>query len=68
MADLRLTQREQTSARNADRRREMDAAIAEGRLVVRQMTADERAASDAGSVERDAARQRTRRSRNHYLM
>jgi hypothetical protein len=68
MADHRLTQREKDTARRAERRKEMDVAIAEGRLVVRQMTADERAVSDAGAGEREAIRQRRRVSRSHYLM
>ena len=67
MADHRLTQREKDAVRKAERLTEMDVAIAEGRMVVRQMTDAERAVSDAGAGERDAVRQRRRKSRSHYL-
>jgi len=67
MAGHRPTQREKDAIRSAERRREMDVAIADGRLVVRQMTVDERAASDAGAGEREAVRRRRGLSRSHYL-
>jgi hypothetical protein len=47
MAYQRPTQRELAAARKVVRQEEMDRAIAEGRLTVRTMTADERAQSDA---------------------
>jgi hypothetical protein len=47
MAYQRPTQRELAVARKAVRQQEMDLAIAEGRLTVRTMTAEERVQSDA---------------------
>jgi hypothetical protein len=47
MAPRRPTQSEIAAARKAERQEEMDRAIAAGKLVVRQMTPAERAASDA---------------------
>ena len=47
MASTRPSQRDMAAARKAARREDMDRAIAEGRLVVRKMTAEERAQSDA---------------------
>jgi hypothetical protein len=47
MAYQRPSQREREAARTLERQREMDRAIAEGRLTVRPMTAEERAQSDA---------------------
>jgi hypothetical protein len=58
MAHSRPTQRDLAAARNADRRAAMDLAIAEGRLVVRTMTAEERDQADA----RWAAAQARRRA------
>jgi hypothetical protein len=46
MAHQRPTQRELAAAKKAARQHDMDRAIAEGRLVVRKMTAEERAQSD----------------------
>jgi hypothetical protein len=43
MAHQRPTQRELAAAKKATRQQDMDRAIAEGRLVVRKMTAEERA-------------------------
>jgi hypothetical protein len=43
----RPSQRDLAEAKKAARQQDMDAAIADGRLVVRQMTAEERAQSDA---------------------
>ena len=43
----RPTQRDLAAARKAERQKDMDRAIAEGRLTVRSMTAEERAQSDA---------------------
>jgi hypothetical protein len=43
----RLTQRQLAKARNVVRREEMDCAVAEGRLIIRRMTAHERDQSDA---------------------
>jgi len=47
MAMNRPTMRQLSAARNRERREQMQVAIAEGRLTVRQMTADERQKSDA---------------------
>ena len=47
MASTRPSQRDMAAARKAARREDMDRAIAEGRLVIRKMTAEERAQSDA---------------------
>jgi len=47
MAYQRPTQRELAAARKVERQDEMDRAIAEGRLTVRKMTADERVQADA---------------------
>jgi len=47
MATRRPTQSEIAAAKKVERQDEMDAAIASGRLVVRQMTPEERAESDA---------------------
>ena len=47
MAYQRPTQKELAAARKLVRQQELDRAIAEGRLTVRTMTAEERAQSDA---------------------
>ena len=47
MAPPRPSQRDIEAAKKAERQKEMDNAIASGRLVVRQMTPEERAQSDA---------------------
>ena len=47
MANPRRSQRERDDAKNAVRRKEMEDAIAEGSIVVRQMTPEEREKSDA---------------------
>jgi len=47
MAPPRPSQRDIEAAKKAERQKEMDSAIASGRLVVRQMTPEERAQSDA---------------------
>lgn len=62
MASPRPTQRELAAVRQAGRRAEMESAIAEGRLIVRQMTTLEREQSEARFV---AAQKRgvTRRRR-----
>lgn len=58
MAIKRRTTRELADERNSKRREEMHAAIAEGRLTVRQMTATEREGAEAhraaGQIERAA--------------
>jgi hypothetical protein len=56
MAYRRPTQRELAAARKVVRLEEMDRAIAEGRLIVRTMTAEERAQSDAQSTAAARAR------------
>jgi hypothetical protein len=50
MAMNRPTMRQLSDARNRKRREEMQVAIAEGRLTVRQMTPQERKKSDAHRV------------------
>ena len=47
MAPPRPSQRDIEAAKKAERQKEMDHAIETGRLVVRQMTPEERAQSDA---------------------
>jgi hypothetical protein len=56
MADRRPTQTELAAARKLERQEDMDRAIAEGRLTVRPMTAEERAESDARWAAAAAAR------------
>ena len=63
MASPRPTQRELAAVRQAGRQAEMECAIAEGRLTVRKMTADEREASQArvtAAEKRGAVRKRRR--------
>lgn len=48
-AARRPTQQEMAAAKKLARQQDMDRAIAEGRLTVRRMTAEERAQSDARS-------------------
>ena len=47
MAQERPTQRDIAAAKKVERQQEMDDAIADGRLVVRTMTPEEREQSDA---------------------
>jgi hypothetical protein len=47
MRQPRPTQRDLADAKKAERRADMDRAIAEGRLIVRRMTPEERAESTA---------------------
>jgi len=60
MGHSRPTQRDIADAKKAERRAEMDRAIAEGRLIVRTMTAEERAESDARVAARGTVRRRTK--------
>jgi hypothetical protein len=63
MSQSRPTQRHIADAKKAERRAEMARAIAEGRLIVRQMTPEERsqsAARLAAATARGAARRGTR--------
>lgn len=46
-----LSQKEMQNARNAERRSEMNEAIADGKLVIRQMTPAERKDSDARKLQ-----------------
>ena len=62
MAYQRPSQRELAAARKVVRQGEMDRAIAEGRLTVRTMTAQERAESDARSAAAAKARARGRKT------
>jgi hypothetical protein len=62
MGHSRPTQRDIADAKKAERRAEMNRAIAEGRLVVRSMTAEERVQADArlaAATARGATRRRT---------
>jgi hypothetical protein len=56
MAAKRPTMRQLNDARTAELREEMQAAIADGRLTVRQMTPKERKESDAHRATQDAGR------------
>lgn len=61
MADRPRSQRDLSDEKRVARRENMERAIAEGRLVVRQMTPDERAESDvrmAAAGARATARKR----------
>ncbi|MEA2383020.1 MAG: hypothetical protein QOH72_2991 [Solirubrobacteraceae bacterium] len=62
MGHSRPTQRDIADAKKAERRAEMNRAIAEGRLVVRTMTADERAQADARFAAATARGGRRRRT------
>jgi hypothetical protein len=64
MGHSRPTQRDLADAKKAERRAEMDRAIAEGRLTVRKMTDEEREQSDArlaAATARGATRRRANR-------
>jgi hypothetical protein len=65
MAYQRPTQRDLAAARKLERQQDMDRAIAEGRLTVRTMTADEQAQSDARWAAAAPARA-GRRKRSQY--
>jgi len=62
VAYRRLSQRELADAKKVVRRQEMDRAIAEGRLTVRTMTAQERTESDARWAAAAKARARGRKT------
>jgi len=62
MAYQRPSQRELAAARKVVRQGEMDRAIAEGRLTVRTMTAQERTESDARWAAAANARARGRKT------
>jgi hypothetical protein len=59
MSHSRPSQRDLAAARKVERQAELDRAIAEGRLIVRQMTAEEREQSTARFAAA-TARRRTR--------
>lgn len=67
MVTKRPTMRQLNDVRNAERRADMQLAIAEGRLTVRQMTPSERSESDArraaGAQAREARAERSARRR-----
>jgi hypothetical protein len=65
MAHQRPTQRELAAVKKAARQQDMDRAIAEGRLVVRQMTAEERAQSDSRWTAATNARAGRRQTRDY---
>jgi len=58
MATTRPSQRHLAETNNALRREEMARAVAEGRLVIRSMTAQEREQSDARWIAATNARER----------
>ena len=60
MSHSRPSQRDLAAAKKIERQAEIDRAIAEGRLIVRKMTAEEREQSTA-RVAAATARGRTRR-------
>ncbi|MDX6724071.1 MAG: hypothetical protein QOD73_2475 [Solirubrobacteraceae bacterium] len=62
MAHQRPTQRDLAAARKLERQEDMDRALAEGRLTVRAMTAEERAQSDARWAAAAPARAGRRKS------
>ena len=64
MADRGKTQRERSDARKVVRQDQMDDDIAAGRLVVRQMTPQERDESDAQRAAGDAKRASARKRRS----
>jgi hypothetical protein len=64
MAHERPTQRDLAAARKVERQQEMDDAIADGRLVVRTMTPEERQQSDARRAAAAAKGRDTRRRRH----
>lgn len=63
MADQRRSQRQLAEAKNALRQEEMECALADGRLVIRSMTARERDQSDARWAA--AAKARDKRGKRH---
>ena len=65
MAYQRPSQRELAAARKVVRQVEMDRAIAEGRLTVRAMTAQERVESDARWAAAFKARARGRKTSSY---
>jgi hypothetical protein len=66
MADQRQSQQERSDAKKAVRQGHMDDAIAAGRLVVRQMTAQERDENDAQRAAGEKARATARKRRSAY--
>lgn len=65
MTTPRPSQRQLAAARKAERQRDMDRAIAEGRLTVRPMTPEERAQSDARVAAAARARSPRPRTRSY---
>ena len=65
MSHQRPTQRDLAAARKAVRQQDMDRAIADGRLVVRRMTAEEREQSDARRAAAAKARAGRRQGRGY---
>lgn len=64
MAQERPTQRDIAAAKKVERQQEMDDAIADGRLVVRTMTPEEREQSDARRAAAVAKGRGARKRRN----
>ena len=60
MTTTRPTQRELAKAKNAVRREEMESAIADGRLIIRSLTARERDQCDARWAAATTARNKRR--------
>ena len=65
MANPRLSQRQVAETKNALRREEMERAVADGRLVIRSMTAAEREQSDARWTAAANARQHGAKRRQY---
>jgi hypothetical protein len=64
MTNPRRTQRQLGDAKKAVRLEEMERAVAEGRLVIRPMTAQERSQADARWAAAADARDKRRKRRN----
>ena len=65
MVPMRPSQRQLASAKNAIRQEEMENAVAEGRLVIRTMTARERDQSDARWAAATQARAKRGKRRSY---
>jgi hypothetical protein len=65
MAQRRPSQRDLAAAKKVERQRDMDVAIAQGRLVVRKMTVEEREQSDLRWAAASKARATGRKTRTY---
>jgi hypothetical protein len=66
MANMRRSQRQLADAKNALRQEEMEDAVADGRLVIRSMTARERDQSDARWTAAAKARDKRAKLRHSH--